>query len=60
MDGKISCWAESIQDRFYINIIVYIDSITGPVAPDVTFSRYFYLFRNGGLEAGIVTGLKVL
>lgn len=23
-------------------------------------SRYYYLFRNGGLEAGIVTGLKVL
>jgi hypothetical protein len=22
--------------------------------------RYIYLFRNGGLEAGIVTGLKVL
>ena len=22
--------------------------------------RYFYLFRNGGLEAGIVTGLKEL
>lgn len=60
MDGGISCLVKSSQGRFYNNIIAYIDSITGLAVPDVTFSRYFYLFRNGGLEAGIDTGLEVL